>query len=182
MRKHRSQLLLFGKRSPTSFCLLQREIGFPHASLGEARPPHGALLFGRWWLSIKPGERFGWIDGRLGCTQRHQNPGGPSPTILLAGPQYVAFATLALGMAVSLPFGPQGITGVLGASSRKAIQRNAALLPAYSIMLGLMALLGYMALAARIKPNPYYKRTSPCPRSSCGCSQAGLRASRLRRS
>jgi SSS family solute:Na+ symporter len=97
------------------------------------------------------------------AAQRHQNPGGPSPNILLAGPQYVAFATLALGIAVSLPFGPQGITGVLGASSRKAIQRNAALLPAYSIMLGLMALLGYMALAAGIKPDPFYKTNIAVP-------------------
>jgi SSS family solute:Na+ symporter len=88
--------------------------------------------------------------------QRLQNPTGPSPSILLAGSQYVAFATLALGMALGFLPSPHGVTGMLGASSRKAIQRNAALIPVYSIMLGLMALLGYMALAAGIKRDPFY--------------------------
>ncbi|MFN2581582.1 MAG: sodium:solute symporter, partial [Candidatus Dormibacteria bacterium] len=41
------------------------------------------------------------------------------------------------------------------ARSQKAIRRNAAFLPAYSFMLGLIALLGYMAVAAHTKaPGP----------------------------
>ena len=38
----------------------------------------------------------------------------------------------------------------LCAKSAKAVARNAALLPAYSFVLGLVALLGYMALAAGV--------------------------------
>jgi solute:Na+ symporter, SSS family len=41
------------------------------------------------------------------------------------------------------------MTGVLSSSSRKVIQRNAAFLPAYSFMLGLLALTGFMATSCR---------------------------------
>src|SRR5206468_10383399 len=43
------------------------------------------------------------------------------------------------------------ITGVLATKDRNVIRRNAAALPAYSFLLGLIALLGLMALAAGIK-------------------------------
>jgi solute:Na+ symporter, SSS family len=58
-----------------------------------------------------------------------------------------AYATLALGSALALFMYPHAITGVLAAKRRDVIRRNMALLPAYSLMLGLVALLGYMALA-----------------------------------
>jgi solute:Na+ symporter, SSS family len=40
------------------------------------------------------------------------------------------------------------VTGVLASRRRNVIRRNMAILPAYSLMLGFVALLGYMALAA----------------------------------
>src|SRR5665213_1254670 len=40
--------------------------------------------------------------------------------------------------------------------TRGVIKRNAAFLPAYSVLLGLIALLGFMAFAAGIKPDPVY--------------------------
>ena len=70
--------------------------------------------------------------------------------ILLAGPQVVPFATLALGSAMALFMYPHSMTGILSASSGNAIRRNAFMLPAYSLVLGLIALMGYMALAAGI--------------------------------
>ena len=48
------------------------------------------------------------------------------------------------------------MTGVLSSSSRNVIRRNAAILPAYSLALGLIALLGFMAIAAGVKSNPAY--------------------------
>ena len=45
---------------------------------------------------------------------------------------------------------PHTITGVLSSASGRVIRRNAALLPAYNLLLGLIALLGFMALAAGI--------------------------------
>ena len=63
---------------------------------------------------------------------------------------YSAYATLALGSALALFLYPHAITGILSSSSGNVIRRNAALLPAYSFMLGLIALLGYMAIAAGV--------------------------------
>jgi SSS family solute:Na+ symporter len=44
------------------------------------------------------------------------------------------------------------MTGVLAARSRNTIKRNMVALPAYTLMLGLLALLGYMAIAAGVGP------------------------------
>jgi solute:Na+ symporter, SSS family len=76
--------------------------------------------------------------------------------VLLAPGQFSAYATLALGSALALFMYPHSITGVLSSNSRHAIKRNAALLPAYSFLLGLIALLGFMAIAANIQPRAPY--------------------------
>ncbi|HET8650403.1 MAG TPA: sodium:solute symporter [Gemmatimonadales bacterium] len=67
-----------------------------------------------------------------------------------------AFATLALGSALALFLYPHAITGVLSARSRQVVRHNMALLPAYSIVLALIALLGYMALASHVQSNTAY--------------------------
>ena len=59
-----------------------------------------------------------------------------------------AYATLALGSALALFMYPHAITGVLATARRNVIRRNMAILPAYSLVLGLIALLAYMALAS----------------------------------
>ncbi len=48
------------------------------------------------------------------------------------------------------------MTGILSASSGNVIRRNAALLSAYSFILGLIALLGYMAIAAGVDKDPAF--------------------------
>ncbi len=70
--------------------------------------------------------------------------------------EYSAYATLALGSALALFLYPHAVTGLLSARSRDVIKRNMALLPAYSIALGLIALLGYMAYAAHVQAVPAY--------------------------
>lgn len=86
----------------------------------------------------------------------------PAKNLLLKAPDaaslngYSAYATLAFGSALALFLYPHSITAVLSASTRRTIQRNAALLPAYTFLLGLIALLGYMALAAGVKTMPQY--------------------------
>jgi SSS family solute:Na+ symporter len=62
-----------------------------------------------------------------------------------------AYASLALGSALALFMYPHSITGVLSTRSRNVIRRNASLLPAYSFLLGLLALLGFVAIAAGVK-------------------------------
>ena len=64
------------------------------------------------------------------------------------GPAQLQYATLAFGSALALFLYPHSITGVLASRDRNVIKRNMAALPAYSFILGLLALLGYMAIAA----------------------------------
>jgi solute:Na+ symporter, SSS family len=82
---------------------------------------------------------------------------------LLPSTQYSAYATLALGSALALFLYPHTLTGILSTNSRKVVRRNAALLPAYTLLLGLMALLGYMAIAAGVKLSPIYKANIALP-------------------
>jgi SSS family solute:Na+ symporter len=76
----------------------------------------------------------------------------PAGSLLLAPKQYLGYSTLAIGSAIGLLLYPHTATGMLSASSANVVRRNAALLPSYSFLLGLVALLGYMALAAGIHP------------------------------
>jgi solute:Na+ symporter, SSS family len=76
--------------------------------------------------------------------------GGPSGLLLHPG-QMLPFASLALGSALALFMYPHSVTGILSSSSARTIQWNAMLLPAYTVLLGLIALLGYMAIADNIK-------------------------------
>ena len=86
----------------------------------------------------------------------------PAEKLILAAPtstnlgQYSAYATLALGSAFALFLYPHTMTGVLSASSRTVIERNAAYLPAYSFMLGLLALTGFMAVAVGVDKLPEF--------------------------
>ena len=79
----------------------------------------------------------------------------PSPGEGTLG-SYSAYATLALGSALALFLYPHAFTAILSSSSGNVIRRNAALLSAYSFILGLIALLGYMAIAAGVGQNPAY--------------------------
>jgi SSS family solute:Na+ symporter len=86
----------------------------------------------------------------------------PAEKLLLAVPQanttgaYGSYATLALGSALALLLYPHVMTAIMSATSGHTIRRNAALLPAYSFMLGLLALLGFFALAAGVDKMPEF--------------------------
>jgi solute:Na+ symporter, SSS family len=69
---------------------------------------------------------------------------------------YGAYATLALGSALALFLYPHSITGILSASNGHAIRRNAAMLPGYSFMLGLLALVGFFAIALGLSSLPQF--------------------------
>ena len=71
---------------------------------------------------------------------------------MLAPSQFSAYITLALGSGLALITYPHVMTATVSASSPNVIRRNMALLPAYSILLGLLALFGYMAHAAGLHP------------------------------
>jgi SSS family solute:Na+ symporter len=76
---------------------------------------------------------------------------------------YSSYISLAIGSALALFLYPHTLTGVLSTNSRKVIRRNAALLPAYTLLLGMIALLGYMAIAAGIQPSTAYQTNSALP-------------------
>ena len=86
----------------------------------------------------------------------------PAQKLILAVPgpnttgAYGAYATLALGSALALFLYPHSLTGILAASSGHAIRRNAALLPGYTFMLGLLALFGFFAIAANVANLPEF--------------------------
>lgn len=78
--------------------------------------------------------------------------GKPTGSFVPGATQHWAYATLALGSALALFMYPHSITASLSASTRNTVRRNAAILPAYSFVLGLLALLGWVAIAAGTKP------------------------------
>jgi solute:Na+ symporter, SSS family len=76
----------------------------------------------------------------------------PNDGLLLGDAATMGYSTLAFGSALALFLYPHTMTGVLAARSRNTIKRNMVALPAYTLMLGLLALLGYMAIAAGVQP------------------------------
>jgi len=87
----------------------------------------------------------------------------PAAKLSLPPALFAGYSTLALGSALALFLYPHAITGTFASKSQRVIKRNAAFLPAYSFLLGLIALLGYMAIAAGIKPIAPYGATSIVP-------------------
>src|SRR3982751_762578 len=101
------------------------------------------------YLPIKLG---GW--SHIFDTAQAKFAATPSPGdgILLNANNQLQYVTLAFGSALALFLYPHSVTGVLASRNRDVIKRNMSALPAYSLLLGLIALLGYMAIAAKIKP------------------------------
>jgi SSS family solute:Na+ symporter len=93
---------------------------------------------------------FGYI---FDAASKHFNAATPptGSTVLGANNQ-LNYATLAFGSALALFLYPHSVTGVLASKSRNVIKRNMSALPAYSFLLGLIALLGFMAIAAGTTP------------------------------
>jgi solute:Na+ symporter, SSS family len=96
-----------------------------------------------------PSRLGGWghIFGTASAHLQKVNPatGKPFGSIVVMPAGEWAYATLALGSALALFVYPHATTGVFAAKRRAVIRRNAAMLPAYSLVLGLIALFGYMA-------------------------------------
>jgi SSS family solute:Na+ symporter len=76
---------------------------------------------------------------------------GGATGVILKPNQMSAFATLALGSAMAGFMYPHTLTAILSSKTERTIKINAMTLPAYSILLGLIAMLGYMAIAAGVQ-------------------------------
>ena len=109
-------------------------------------------------VNIGYGTLFDAAEAKMATT----TPAGARQGVFVpASNNYWAYATLALGSALALFMYPHSITAVLSGKSRNVIRRNATILPAYSLLLAMLALLGYAAIASKTsvigvdgKPNP----------------------------
>jgi SSS family solute:Na+ symporter len=103
-------------------------------------------------IIVIPAKLGGWghIFGAAATHLKTVNPATHKPygslVVMPAGEW--AYGTLALGSALALFVYPHAVTGMFAAGRRDVIRRNLAMLPAYTVILGLIALFGYMARAS----------------------------------
>ena len=107
------------------------------------------ILIAFFYIPYKLGG-FGHIFDAAQEAYAAKNPPG---SMILTSQSFFAYGSLALGSALALFLYPHSLTGVLSSSSRNTIKKNAALLPAYSLVLAFLTLLGMMALVAGVKVN-----------------------------
>ena len=106
------------------------------------------------YIPIKLGG-FGHIFGAAAKALPTRTP--PAAIVPGKDASYETYATLALGSAFALFLYPHALTGALSAKSGNTIRRNATLLSGYSLALGAIAVMGFMAIAAGLKPsNPNF--------------------------
>ncbi len=98
---------------------------------------------------------FDHIFHQAGQAYATVNPATHKPRgeLVTSAPNQWAYGTLALGSALALFMYPHSVTATLAGRSRTVVRRNTALLPLYSLMLGLLALLGFMAIADGVGKN-----------------------------
>ena len=110
-------------------------------------------------VHIGYGQLFDAAEAKM--TTKNPATGAATGVFIPASNNYWAYATLALGSALALFMYPHSMTAVLSGKSRNVIRRNTTILPAYSLLLAMLALLGYAAIASKTsvigvdgKPNP----------------------------
>ncbi|MGW4798272.1 sodium:solute symporter family protein, partial [Nonomuraea sp. NPDC004297] len=99
-----------------------------------------------------PAKLGGWDSIFDAAKAKFDATPAPGDGMLLNANNQLQYVTLAFGSALALFLYPHSLTGVLASRSRGVIKRNMSALPAYSLVLGLIALLGFMAIAAGTKP------------------------------
>jgi SSS family solute:Na+ symporter len=92
------------------------------------------------------GTLFGSATAKFAATASHGDG------VVLAPSGQVNYITLALGSALALFLYPHTLTGALAARNRDTVRRSLAALPVYTLMLGVLALLGFVAIAQGIQP------------------------------
>ena len=102
-------------------------------------------------LLIVAGSVRGWGGVFTAAEERFAVSPNPGDGLLLGGNQ-LTYITTALGSALALFLYPHAATCVLAARSRDTVRRTVAALPVYSLALGVLALVGYAAVAEHITP------------------------------
>ncbi|HEX6356523.1 monocarboxylate uptake permease MctP [Actinophytocola sp.] len=99
-----------------------------------------------------PTKLGGWDTIFSAAEEKFAASDAPADGILLNANNQLQYATLAFGSALALFLYPHSLTGVFASRGRDVLKRNMSALPAYSLLLGLLALLGFVAIAAGITP------------------------------
>ncbi len=99
-----------------------------------------------------PSKLGGWSEIFGAAQSKFEKSPATTDGLLLGVNNQLQYATLALGSALALFLYPHSLTSVLASRGRSVIKRNMVALPAYSLVLGLLALLGYVAISAGVKP------------------------------
>ena len=100
-------------------------------------------------IAIIPSRLGGYAHVFAAAGQVYDAKGGATG-LTLKGAQMLPYATLALGSALAGFMYPHTLTGIFASKSGDTIRKNAIMLPAYTVLLGLIAMLGYMAHAAGV--------------------------------
>jgi SSS family solute:Na+ symporter len=99
-----------------------------------------------------PSKLGGWDTIFSAAEKKFAESPAPADGTLLNSNNQLQYATLALGSALALFLYPHSVTGILASRGRDVLKRNMSALPAYSLLLGLLALLGFVAIAAGTTP------------------------------
>ncbi|GAA3840180.1 sodium:solute symporter family protein [Streptomyces coacervatus] len=94
--------------------------------------------------------RLGGFDDIFAAAEKKYTGAGTGGLLPASAGQWT-YATLALGSAMAMFMYPHSITATLSSRSREVIRRSTTVMPLYTLMLGLLALLGFMAIAAGVK-------------------------------
>jgi SSS family solute:Na+ symporter len=95
----------------------------------------------------------GWGDAFRKAGERFAATPSPGDGLLLGGSSgQVAYLTLVVGSALAIFAYPHALTTILAAKDRATVQRNSAAMPIYTLVLGLMAMLGFFALSQAVTP------------------------------
>ncbi|MCT2585478.1 monocarboxylate uptake permease MctP [Actinophytocola gossypii] len=99
-----------------------------------------------------PAKLGGWGSIFDAAGEKFAETPSPADGVLLGPTNQLQYATLAFGSALALFLYPHSVTGILASRGRDVLKRNMSALPAYSFLLGMLALLGFAAIAAGTTP------------------------------
>lgn len=103
-------------------------------------------------LVIVATQGSGWGGVFHSASQKFAATANRSDGLVLQPYGQLGYVTLAIGSAAALFLYPHMLTGVLAARNRATIRRNLAALPLYTFVLGMLALLGFVAISMGVKP------------------------------
>ena len=94
----------------------------------------------------------GWGTTFRLAAERYARTPSTADGLLLDNPGQLGYLTLVIGSCLAIFAYPHALTAILAAKDRATVQRNAAALPVYTLVLGLMAMLGFFAISQGITP------------------------------